>query len=325
MNRTEAIEAINRLAAQRVPFLCITDFLGQDTRLWPLAEINPKEVFYSIHGKSNVPPGLYNGLTELYHFNKTPISFDAYKLSFDRVMNHLRRGDSYLTNLTCTTPIGCNLNLQEIFFKSQAKYRLFVKDAFVVFSPEIFVQINEGRIYSFPMKGTIDAQVPQAAELILADKKESAEHATIVDLIRNDLSRIATDVKVDKYRYIDTLDTNSGQLLQVSSQISGKLPLDYLDMLGSILFELLPAGSISGAPKEKTMEIILGAETHQRGFYTGIVGLFDGQDFDSGVLIRFVEEKDGKLFFKSGGGITVNSQAESEYAEMVQKVYLPFV
>jgi para-aminobenzoate synthetase component 1 len=239
-------------------------------------------------------------------------------------MNHLKQGNSYLTNLTFETPIELDLSLEEVFHTTKAKYKLLFKNDFAVFSPEIFVQIKKGKIYSFPMKGTIDAKAPDAIQSILNNEKESAEHATIVDLIRNDLSCIASEVKVEKYRYIDTLKTDQGDLLQVSSKISGVLPDDYLDNLGDLFFKLLPAGSICGAPKNKTLQIIEEAETYQRGYYTGIVGLFDGKNMDSGVMIRFIENKNNQLFFKSGGGITAQSDARSEYDELIRKIYLPF-
>ena len=98
---------------------------------------------------------------------------------------------------------------------------------------------------------------------------------------------------------------------------------DYASRLGEIVFTLLPAGSITGAPKEKTKEIIAQAETYDRGFYTGITGYFDGVNLDSAVMIRFIEQSDNQLFFKSGGGITCKSCAENEYNEMKQKVYVP--
>ena len=158
---------------------------------------------------------------------------------------------------------------------------------------------------------------------ILADKKEEAEHATIVDLIRNDLSQVASEVTVSRYRYIDELQTNKGRLLQVSSEIRGKLPDDWNGNLGTMLFSLLPAGSITGAPKKKTMEIIAEAETYQRGFYTGVMGYFDGNRLDSAVMIRFLEQAGDQLLFKSGGGITSQSDLQSEYNEMKQKVYVP--
>jgi len=194
---------------------------------------------------------------------------------------------------------------------------------FTVLSPETFVKIRDGVISSFPMKGTIDATLPNAESVILADPKEKAEHATIVDLIRNDLSLVAEQVEVKRYRYIDNLVTNKGNLLQVSSEITGRLPENYLERLGDILFSLLPAGSISGAPKPKTLEIIEQAEGYERGFYTGIWGWFDGENLDSAVMIRFIEQQGDQLVFKSGGGITSQSELKKEYEELIQKVYVP--
>ena len=227
---------------------------------------------------------------------------------------------------------------------------------FVCFSPETFVRIKGGRIYSYPMKGTLDASLPNAEKQLMEDQKEAAEHATIVDLIRNDLSRVAEDVRVDKYRYIDVLHTNKGNILQTSSEISGRLPEDYPHHLGEILDAQLPAGSITGAPKDKTMQIIQEAEGYDRGFYTGIMGIYDQGELNSAVMIRFIEEEtspvdfeaDGeknfkasegkedeasegkrdeasrKLYFKAGGGITSKSDCRREYEEVIQKIYLPF-
>ena len=176
------------------------------------------------------------------------------------------------------------------------------------------------------MKGTIDATLPDAAATILGDYKETAEHYTITDLIRNDLSRVSHHVEVRRFRYIDELVTSRGHLLQVSSEIVGQLAPDWRAHLGSILSELLPAGSISGAPKEATLRAIAAAEGEPRGFYTGICGSFDGETLDSGVMIRFIEQQvDGALRYRSGGGITINSQCAEEYREVCQKVYLPFV
>jgi para-aminobenzoate synthetase component 1 len=173
------------------------------------------------------------------------------------------------------------------------------------------------------MKGTIDAALPQAEKCILSDEKEKAEHATIVDLIRNDLSMVAAKVTVEKYRYIDRIRTNDKELLQVSSKITGYLEENYRERIGNIIFQLLPAGSVSGAPKKKTIEIIKEAEQYDRGYYTGVFGYFDGSRLESGVMIRFIENINGKYFYKSGGGITAYSNVESEYQEMVDKVYVP--
>jgi len=173
------------------------------------------------------------------------------------------------------------------------------------------------------MKGTLDASLPSAVRQLMDDPKEAAEHATIVDLIRNDLSIVADRVSVSRYRYIDKLQTNRGTILQTSSEIQGTLPDNYRENLGHILFKLLPAGSITGAPKKKTMQIISEAETYERGFYTGVMGYFDGSSLDSAVMIRFVEQEGDRMYFKSGGGITCRSEVESEYHEMKQKVYVP--
>ena len=173
------------------------------------------------------------------------------------------------------------------------------------------------------MKGTIDASIADAENIIINDEKELAEHYTIVDLIRNDLSIISKNVKVDKFRYIDKLNTCDKQLLQVSSQISGELYDDYNSALGDIITSMLPAGSITGAPKKKTVDIIKDAENYDRGFYTGIFGIFDGINLDSCVMIRFIEKTDKGFIYKSGGGITVNSNLNSEYNELIDKVYVP--
>ena len=208
---------------------------------------------------------------------------------------------------------------------------------FVCFSPETFVRIKGGRIYSYPMKGTLDASLPNAEKQLMEDQKEAVEHATIVDLIRNDLSRVAEDVRVDKYRYIDVLHTNKGNILQTSSEISGRLPEDYPHHLGEILDAQLPAGSITGAPKDKTMQIIQETEGYDRGFYTGIMGIYDQGELNSAVMIRFIEEEVfpsktenrmnyeaiRKLYFKAGGGITSKSDCRKEYEEVIQKIYLP--
>lgn len=175
------------------------------------------------------------------------------------------------------------------------------------------------------MKGTIDASIANAASILLSDQKEMAEHVTIVDLIRNDLSIVAEDVHVTKFRYIDRIKTHNGNLLQVSSEIVGRLPVNYKEEIGTILVCLLPAGSVSGAPKKKTIDIIRDAEGEARGYYTGVIGYFDGENLDSAVMIRYIEQVSGKLYYRSGGGITTQSNCEKEYEEALAKVYVPVV
>jgi para-aminobenzoate synthetase component 1 len=134
---------------------------------------------------------------------------------------------------------------------------------------------------------------------------------------------VAKNVKVEKFRYIEHLITSDKHLLQLSSKISGELPSDYTKHIGDIIFRLLPAGSISGAPKKKTIEIIHEVEPYNRGYYTGIMGYFDGKNLDSGVMIRFIEKTPQGLIYKSGGGITTMSDVNKEYQELIDKVYVP--
>ena len=264
-----------------------------------------------------------NSNSQEFNFSKRPISFEHYEAKFNHVQAGLLRGDSFLVNLTAETPIETNAGLSDIYKHAQSLYKLAVQDQFVVFSPECFVRIRDQRIYSYPMKGTSSA-TEQGSELLRNDPKEQAEHATIVDLIRNDLSQVAFPVSVDRYKYMEEIKTHEGNLWQMSSVISGDLLPEYQGKIGQILQALLPAGSITGAPKASTMRIIHEAEAYDRGFYTGIMGEFDGKNLDSSVMIRFIEQRGNQKIFKSGGGITVNANAQTEYAELIQKVYLPF-
>jgi para-aminobenzoate synthetase component 1 len=316
-----AEKRMNELGKARIPFIFIIDFEGENTQIIPLDEINPKNILYNFNGVSNQKKAEYN--SNQVFLKKHPISKQEFEKSFSIVKKNLDYGNSYLTNLTFSTPVDLNISLKDVFFISQAKYKLWYKDQFVVFSPEIFIKINDGKIYSHPMKGTIDANIENAQEKLLTNKKERAEHITIVDLIRNDLNMVAKNIRVEKFSYIDEIKTSGKNILQLSSKISGDLNSDIHKNLGNILFKLLPAGSISGAPKQKTVEIIKEAETHQRGYYTGVCGIFDGENLDSGVMIRYIENQNGQLIYKSGGGITVNSEPDYEYNEMIDKIYVP--
>jgi para-aminobenzoate synthetase component I len=322
MIAAEAKTLMSQYGKNGIPFLFILDYELKDPIVLRLDEISPGEIVFDIQGFTNSSSS-YTKREEI-GFKKYPIPFESYKIAFHKVCDQLYNGNTYLLNLTFPTRISCSLGLDEIFYSSKAKFKLLVRDRFVVFSPESFVRIDGQVISSYPMKGTIDASLPNAEERIISDKKEQAEHATIVDLIRNDISMVADNVKVVSYRYIDRIVTNDKTLLQVSSEISGRLPADYNERLGDILFQLLPAGSITGAPKKKTVEIIKTVESYDRGYYTGVFGYFDGKRLESGIMIRFIENADGILYYKSGGGITAMSNADSEYMEMIDKVYVPF-
>ena len=313
---------MNALGSLGIPFLCLVDFEMEKPVIFRLDRIESEKILYNIKGCTNSDTLAPDG-GEPIGLEQSPISFEDYKRKYDKVLSHLTYGDSYLTNLTIKTKLNTRASLKEIFFRSDAKYRIWYDDQFTVFSPETFVRIGDGKIFTYPMKGTIDAAVPNAVEKILKDPKEMAEHVTIVDLLRNDLSEVSQNVRVTRFRYVEEIRTMQKNLLQVSSEIQGDLLPGYEKRLGDILLKLLPAGSVSGAPKSKTLEIIRLAENEKRGYYAGIVGLFDGHFFDSGVMIRFVENDKGVLYYRSGGGITVQSTAETEYAEAIDKIYVP--
>ena len=318
LNSTSIINLMNEMGHATKPFLFVVDFQAKNGFIIAKDQLDEQFIRFAFHNLS--PKNRFDNLPE---WKTYPVEKEVYARRFEYVKQQIQFGNSFLTNLTQPTRVTTNLNLEEIYQCSYAPYKLWLKDQFLVLSPETFVQMNQGIIKTFPMKGTIDAAVPDAETLILNDEKEMAEHATIVDLLRNDLSIVADNVKVTRYRYVEKIKTLQKDLLQVSSEISGVLPDDYLSHLGDILFKLLPAGSISGAPKPKTLEIIQEAEGYERGFYTGVCGFFDGQNLDSAVMIRFLEQTNYGLVYKSGGGITFQSEMEKEYQELIQKVYVP--
>ena len=314
------VDKMNQLGKEKSPFIFILDFELKNPVILKLGQI-PNDIYYKFNDIKNYT--LFGTQSKPLHFLPKPMSFGQYTKAFDAAKKEILYGNSFLLNLTFPTSIETNYTLRELFNISHARYKLYYKDQFIVSSPEIFIKIINGKIFTFPMKGTIDASIPNAMSNILNDVKETAEHYTIVDLLRNDLSMVATNVKVNKFRYIDKLVTSTKTLLQVSSEIEGTLPIDFNENLGTIFAKLLPAGSISGAPKKKTVEIIKANEVDDRGYYTGVFGIFDGNNVDSGVMIRYIEKQDDKLIYRSGCGITYRSECTSEYQEMIDKVYIP--
>lgn len=320
MNKFDFIRKLNRWGSEGTPFLFIIDFEMENLFAEKLHDIDPEQILFDFQGVTNAGKKMILDTPVLM---KKPIPQRVYTEKFDQVMIHLLRGDSFLTNLTTKTEIKTNIPLRDVFHAARARYKILWEDAFLVFSPETFVRIENDWIVSNPMKGTIDALIPEARKIILNDQKEFSEHVTIVDLIRNDLSQVAVDVTVRRFRYVEEIHTSDKVLLQISSEVAGKLSSDYRSRIGDILFSLLPAGSVSGAPKAKTLEIIRSAEKEKRGYYTGVAGYFDGEKMDSCVMIRFIEKAGDTLYYRSGGGITTQSIAANEYQEVIDKVYVP--
>lgn len=360
LDKAHAISMMNQLGRERTPFLFIASFDTTKNIVVPLDEVNPLKIAYDFQGlHHNIP-----AFKEIYSLDSHteaiekviptwechPPSFADYQKAFTPLMAELKNRTSNLANLTFPTPINCNLTLPEIFARTTAKYRIFLKDHFCSFSPETFITIKRNIIATYPMKGTINAALPDAKKILLENPKELDEHETVTTEALRDIRKVAQNARVSKFRYIDRVERGNGAILQTSSMIEGDLPADFHEQLGDLLFTLLPAGSITGSPKKMTIEILHQLETYQRGFYSGIAGIYDGEGLDSAVLIRYLEKskkssetteskvKDAKfstikpmqnheiLFqytFKSGGGITAMSDVKSEYDELIEKIYLP--
>ncbi len=308
---------LNQLGSIREPFFFCISYNLSKWDVIPLKDL-PNDIRFSFDSRVSES-------TKEIFFQKTPIPFDHYSNMFHKVIEEIKSGNTYLLNLTSQTKIQTDRSLLEIYHKASAKYKLYYKDTFVSFSPETFIKIIDNTIFTYPMKGTIDSSIENAHTTILENQKELAEHTMIVDLLRNDLNKVSKDVQVDQFRYIDEIQAGEKNLLQVSSIVSGKLEDNWHSSIGDILVDILPAGSITGTPKKKTVEIIDSIEGYNREFFTGVWGVYDGNSLNSAVLIRFIEKTNNKnnYIYKSGGGITIESDIMAEYHEMIDKVYIP--
>lgn len=311
---------VNQYAKEGVPFLFIVDFEKEKPFVCKLTDLEKENIFYSIKDKGNLKQTNNDNTIPL---KISPISKLVYSEAFEEVKTNIMIGNSYLTNLTFPTNIHVDASLKTIIEKAKAEYKLFFKNEFISFSPECFIQITNNKILTFPMKGTIDATINDAKTKLITNKKETYEHNTIVDLMRNDLAMIAKNITINRFRFMDKINTQKGSILQASSEIQGDLQNNWKDNFADLLLKILPAGSISGAPKSKTIEIIQQVESQKRGYYTGVFGVFDGENVDSAVLIRYIEKDDNNFIYRSGGGITSKSEMNFEYNELLQKIYIP--
>ena len=316
-------EKLNKFGFEKEPFLFVLSYNLSKFYIEKLSNL-PSTIKFELNFKEHQK----TKTVQENKLEKIPLSFKEYKKKFDILQNEIKEGNSYLLNLTAKTKIKTALSLEDIYKNTQARFKLRFQNQnenFVCFSPERFVEIKKNKISTYPMKGTIDSSIINAQARILGDIKEMAEHTMVVDLLRNDLGIVGSKVRVDMFRYVEKINAGNKKLFQVSSKISANLQNNWHENIGDILTSLLPAGSITGTPKKKTIEILNKVEDYDRGFYTGIFGFFDGENLDSSVMIRFIEiDKKGELFYKSGGGITCDSNVELEYQELLDKIYLPF-
>lgn len=325
MDHQSFIEKTSRFLESKEPFFFVVNFDKSKALAYSYEEALEEGILFDINGQSNIKKSENVQVPDIPPIEVNPFPFDLYLKGFENVVQNLKKGNSFLVNLTFPSKIVSPINLTSAFWKANARYKVLFKDEFVCFSPECFIKIKDGYIYSYPMKGTIDAALDDTGELLMNSAKEQQEHHTIVDLIRNDLSMVSREVNVTKFRYLEKIKTAKREIWQTSSEIRGRLFSNWEKDFGQLLLRMLPAGSISGAPKPQTLKIINAAEDYDRGFYTGIFGIFDGTTIDSGVAIRFIERKGNKFWYKSGGGITHQSNVKEEYIELINKIYIPTV
>ena len=192
-------------------------------------------------------------------------------------------------------------------------------------SPETLVKLQDGVLHTFPLAGTrkrgatLEEDMRLEKEL-LADEKELAEHNMLVDLGRNDLGRISKfgTVEVEKLRSIERFS----HVMHIGSTVRGQIrdDKDALDAIEAVL----PAGTLSGAPKIRASRLIGELEGNKRGIYGGAVGYIDlAGNMDTCIAIRLVYKKNGKVFVRSGAGIVADSVPESEYEESLNKAMAP--
>ncbi len=321
--RKSDIDRLNKLGMDRRPFVALISYDKSLAIIYPEDELADADIWFDSPLLTYSP-----GEDTIDHIELKILHSDQakYQKSLKQAIRYIKDGHSYLLNFTDATLVHTDHSLEEIYLASRALFKVLLRDRFLSFSPERYIQIVDDSIHTFPMKGTIDATLPDAAERLLSDLKETTEHNTIVDLLRNDLSIIADDVTVVKYRYLTTIKSPDKNLLQASSHIQGQLSSDWHHSIGDMLDRILPAGSISGAPKQSTLEIIDELESQPRGFYTGVAVFYDGKSLDSCVLIRFMEStsQSHEYLYRSGGGITALSDPHQEYQETLQKIYVPF-
>ncbi len=188
-------------------------------------------------------------------------------------------------------------------------------------SPETLVKLKDGILHTFPLAGTRrrgadDEEDEALIEDLLNDDKEKAEHNMLVDLGRNDIGRISEIGSVEVERYMDVLKFS--HVMHIGSTVRGRLRKEF-DQL-SVIDSILPAGTLSGAPKIRACEIINELEDNKRGIYGGAVGYIDfAGNLDTCIAIRLAYKKGGKVYVRSGAGIVADSVPKKEYEESINK------
>ncbi len=255
------------------------------------------------------------------------ITDDAFKAMVSKGKEHCFRGDVFqivLSRQYSQHFLGDDFNVYRalrsinpspyLFYFDYGSYKIFGS------SPEAQLQINKQKVSINPIAGTFrrtgnDAQDKLLAEKLSNDPKENAEHVMLVDLARNDLSRNAKDVKVELFREVQFYS----HVIHLVSKVSGVLPEGANPV--RVMGDSFPAGTLSGAPKFKAMELIDKYENQNRGYYGGCIGFigFDNR-FNHAIMIRSFLSKNNTLFYQAGAGVVAASDEESELQEVGNKL-----
>lgn len=253
------------------------------------------------------------------------IGKEEYLHKVQKLREEIKEGNTYQGNLTTTLTCSSTLSSYEIFLsllnRQDTPYRCFLPTPFgdvISFSPELFFSIEGNNITTKPMKGTMprgrDEREDRAnAEFLRNDIKNRSENVMIVDLLRNDLSKISHRVCVPKLFEIETYPT----LFQMTSTITATLQDSGLWEVFGALF---PCGSISGAPKKSTLQILQRLEDRERGVYCGALGVIGAKEAIFSIPIRTFWREGERLSYGVGSGIVWDSIAESEYEELKTKM-----
>lgn len=252
-------------------------------------------------------------------------SFFKYKKNIEKIKKAIKKGDTYQTNYTYKIDFETKCLPQDVFFNilenQHTEFSAYISnehESILSFSPELFFEISNNVITAKPMKGTINRgdnfeEDENNKDFLRSDIKNRSENVMIVDLLRNDLSRISSKVEVEELFRIVTLKT----VHQMISVIKAELRHDI--KITDILKALFPCGSITGAPKIKTMEIIEKLEQYKRGVYCGMIGVIDKDSMLFSVPIRTLVYKKGAWSLCVGSGIVWDSDAYEEYQESLLK------
>lgn len=276
-----------------------------------------------MHGKPLAEPAgrLRSEVTELF-------SQSQFCEMVEKAKTHITEGDIFqivLSNRLCAEYDGSLLNTYRMLRTSNpSPYMFYFSGTDVEIagaSPETLVKLEDGVLHTFPLAGTrprgkTDEQDKALEAELLADEKELAEHNMLVDLGRNDLGRISTfgSVKVERYMTIERFS----HVMHIGSTVRGEIKdgCDALDAVSAVL----PAGTLSGAPKIRACQLIAQLENNKRGLYGGAIGYIDFTgNLDTCIAIRSAFKKNGKVFVRSGAGIVADSVPVNEYRESINK------